>query len=86
MDTKQQIKKTRKGVIVSNRMNRTVVVMVERKVPHSLYRKYIRKCAKYMAHDTLDQCQVGDVVLIEECRPLSKRKRWLVRSILEHAA
>ena len=67
-------------------MDKTVVILVERRVLHKLYRKYVRRRAKYMAHDTNNQCQVGDRVLIEECRPLSKRKRWLVRSVLERAA
>lgn len=82
----ENVKKTRRGVVVSNSMDKTVVILVERRVLHKLYRKYVRRCAKYMAHDTNNQCQVGDRVLIEECRPLSKRKRWLVRSVLERAA
>ena len=83
---KHQVKKTRRGVVISNRRDKSVVVLVERKVQHSLYRKYIRRRTKYMAHDTSNQCQIGDVVLIEECRPLSKRKRWLIRSILERVS
>ncbi|AVD71884.1 30S ribosomal protein S17 [Desulfobulbus oralis] len=82
----ENVKKTRRGVVVSNSMDKTVVILVERRVLHKLYRKYVRRRAKYMAHDTNNQCQVGDRVLIEECRPLSKRKRWLVRSVLERAA
>lgn len=82
----ENVKKTRRGVVVSNSMDKTVVILVERRVLHKLYRKYVRRRAKYMAHDTNNQCRVGDRVLIEECRPLSKRKRWLVRSVLERAA
>ena len=82
----ENVKKTRRGVVVNNSMDKTVVILVERRVLHKLYRKYVRRRAKYMAHDTNNQCQVGDRVLIEECRPLSKRKRWLVRSVLERAA
>ena len=82
----ENVKKTRRGVVVSNSMDKTVVILVERRVLHKLYRKYVRRRAKYMAHDTNNQCQVGDRVLIEECRPLSKRKRWFVRSVLERAA
>ena len=82
----ENVKKTRRGVVVSNSMDKSVVILVERRVLHKLYRKYVRRRAKYMAHDTNNQCQVGDRVLIEECRPLSKRKRWLVRSVLERAA
>jgi len=80
------VKKTRQGFVVSNHMEKSVVIMVERKIPHKLYGKYIRQQVKYMAHDAVNQCQIGDLVLIEECRPLSKRKRWLVRNIIERAA
>ncbi len=79
-------KKTRQGAVISNKMDKSVVVLVERKIPHKLYGKYVRQRVKYMAHDAGNQCQIGDLVLIEECRPLSKRKRWLVRSIIERAA
>jgi len=82
----EQVKKTRQGFVVSNKMDKSVVVVVERKIPHKLYGKYIRQRVRYMAHDATNQCQIGDLVLIEECRPLSKRKRWLVRSIIERAA
>jgi len=81
-----QVKKTRQGFVVSNKMDKSVVVVVERKIPHKLYGKYIRQQVKYMAHDASNQCQIGDLVLIEECRPLSKRKRWLVRTVIERAA
>ena len=79
-------KKTRQGSVVSNKMDKSVVVLVERRFPHKLYGKYIRKQVRYMAHDAKNECQIGDLVLIEECRPLSRRKRWLVRSIIERAA
>lgn len=79
-------KKTRQGAVISNKMDKSVVVLVERKIPHKLYGKYVRQRVKYMAHDAGNQCQIGDLVLIEECRPLSKRKRWLVRTIIERAA
>lgn len=82
----ENVKKTRQGFVVSNKMDKSVVVAVERKIPHKLYGKYIRQQVKYMAHDASNQCQVGDLVVIEECRPLSRRKRWLVRSIVERAA
>ncbi len=83
---REQVKKTRQGFVVSNKMDKSVVVVVERKIPHKLYGKYIRQQIKYMAHDASNQCQIGDLVLIEECRPLSKRKRWLVRTVIERAA
>jgi small subunit ribosomal protein S17 len=78
-------RKTRQGSVVSNGMDKSIVIMVERKVKHKLYGKYIRKRIKYMAHDESNACNVGDTVLIEECRPLSKNKRWRVLSILERA-
>ena len=78
-------KKIRQGFVISNAMDKSVIVQVERKVRHKLYGKYIRQRVKYMAHDFSNECNVGDTVLIEECRPLSKRKRWLVRSIIERA-
>lgn len=82
----EQVKKTRQGFVFSNKMDKSVVVVVERKIPHKLYGKYIRQQMKCMAHDPLNNCQIGDLVLIEECRPLSKRKRWFVRYVIERAA
>lgn len=76
-------KKTRVGVVASNRMDKTVVVTVERMVAHPKYKKYIRRRNKFSAHDAENQCQVGDRVLIEESRPLSKTKSWVVVAILE---
>ncbi len=73
------------GIVVSNKMDKTVVVMVERLVQHPLYKKYIRRRKKFMAHDEENACREGDKVLIEETRPLSKHKRWRVREILERA-
>lgn len=78
-------KKTRQGSVVSSGMNKSVVIVVERKIRHKLYGKYIRRRVKYMAHDEANACNVGDTVLIEECRPLSKNKRWRVLSILDRA-
>lgn len=85
MSKKSSCKKTQQGAVVSNAMDKSVVVLVERKVRHKLYGKYIRRRVKYMAHDPANECNVGDTVLIEECRPLSKNKRWLVRTIVERA-
>ncbi|WP_038055011.1 30S ribosomal protein S17 [Thermodesulfobacterium hydrogeniphilum] len=73
------------GTVVSDKMNKTVVVMVETLVKHPLYGKYIKRRKKYMAHDENNECKIGDKVLIEETRPLSRRKRWRVREILERA-
>jgi small subunit ribosomal protein S17 len=73
------------GVIVSNKMDKTVVVQVERLVQHPLYKKYIRRRNKFMAHDQENACQIGDRVEITESRPLSKSKRWRVSRILQKA-
>ncbi|MBU1568688.1 MAG: 30S ribosomal protein S17 [Proteobacteria bacterium] len=78
-------RKTRTGSVVSNRMEKSVVVRVERKVRHKLYGKFMKTSVKYLADDAENLCNIGDVVLIEECRPLSKRKRWRVKTILEQA-
>jgi SSU ribosomal protein S17P len=71
------------GTVVSDKMDKTVVVMVETLVKHPLYGKYVKRRKKYMAHDENNECKVGDKVLIEETRPLSRRKRWRVKQILE---
>jgi small subunit ribosomal protein S17 len=73
------------GIIVSNKMEKTVVVQVERLVKHPLYKKYIRRRNKFMAHDKDNSCQIGDRVEITESRPLSKTKRWRVIRILQKA-
>lgn len=73
------------GTIISNKMEKTVVVQVERLVKHPLYKKYIRRRNKFMAHDKENECQIGDRVMITESRPLSKTKRWRVSRIIEKA-
>ena len=75
--------RTKTGVVVSNKMEKTVVVAVENVVMHPMYQKYIRRTSKFLAHSETNNCKVGDRVVIEETRPLSKRKRWNVREILE---
>jgi small subunit ribosomal protein S17 len=85
MSENKKSRKTRTGSVVSNRMEKSVVVRVERKFRHKLYGKYVRTSVKYLADDPQNQCNIGDVVLIEECRPLSKKKRWRIKSILEQA-
>jgi len=77
--------KQRTGVVVSDRMQKTVVVTVERTVMHPKYRKFLRRRTKVKAHDEQNQCHVGDRVLIVECRPLSRDKRWRVSKILERS-
>ncbi|MGA9866057.1 MAG: 30S ribosomal protein S17 [Acetobacteraceae bacterium] len=66
------------GRVTSDKMDKTVTVLVDRRVMHPLYKKFIRRSKKYAAHDEANACKVGDMVRIEECRPLSKRKTWLV--------
>ena len=66
------------GVVVSDKMDKTVVVRVERRVRHPIYKKIIRRSGKFMAHDGANRCKEGDVVRIRECRPLSRSKRWEV--------
>ena len=79
METKR---KTRVGRVVSNKMDKTAVVLVETTKHHSLYRKTIKKAAKYKAHDANNECGEGDIVRIIETRPLSKEKRWRVAEII----
>jgi small subunit ribosomal protein S17 len=73
------------GTVVSDKMDKTIVVQTERLVKHRLYEKYIRRRAKFSAHDAENSCRIGDKVLITESRPLSKTKRWQVSQILEKA-
>jgi small subunit ribosomal protein S17 len=79
-------RKTLTGVVSSDKMDKTIVVMVNRLIRHPVYKKYIRKRTKVKAHDEKNQCHVGDKVLLVETRPLSKEKRWRVREVLERAA
>lgn len=86
MEEKKSGKKTRTGTVMSNKMDKTVVVMVERLITHPKYRKFIRRQSTFTAHDAQNACNPGDRVLIEESRPLSKTKRWVVVEILGKAA
>ena len=70
------------GTVVSNLMDKTIVVNVERRIQHPLYKKFIRRSKKFHAHDAENTCQIGDTVKIEECRPLSKTKRWRLVKVL----
>ena len=82
--TKTQ-KTTKVGVVSSSAAEKSVVVKVENFVIHPLYQRFVRTTSKFMAHDEENSCNAGDRVLIEECRPLSRRKRWRVRKIIERA-
>ena len=77
---------TKVGVVTSNRMDKSVVVQVERIVQHELYKRYIKRSATFMAHDERGECNVGDTVEIVESRPLSARKRWRVRRVVRTAS
>lgn len=79
-------RKVRTGVVVSNKMDKTVVVEVSRTVIHPIYQKFVRRRKRFMAHDEQNRCQVGDEVMIVETRPLSRRKNWRVRKIMKEAA
>jgi small subunit ribosomal protein S17 len=84
-EAKQKLRRTVTGKVVSSKGDKTIVVMVERKVKHPVYGKFLRRSTKLTAHDETNQCREGDVVTVEECRPLSKRKTWMLVSVLEQA-
>jgi small subunit ribosomal protein S17 len=74
------------GVVTSNKMTKTIVVSVERRVPHALYRRIMTKTSKFLAHDEKNTCSIGDTVSIIETRPLSKRKRWRLLEVIRKAS
>lgn len=78
-------KRTLTGTVVSDKMDKTVTVLIERKIKHPLLGKILRVSKKYHAHDDANECKQGDVVMIEECRPLSKTKSWRVSKLVEKA-
>ena len=81
----RNLRKERVGVVVSNKMDKSIVIKVERKVKHPLYGKFVKKSTKFMAHDEKNECNIGDVVRIMETRPLSKNKCWRLVEIVEKA-
>ena len=85
MELERNLRKTRTGLVVSNKMEKSIVVAVERKVKHPVYGKFVKKTTKFKAHDENNTCGVGDTVLIMETRPLSKTKNWRLVEILERA-
>ncbi len=85
MSENQEKIRTLTGRVVSNKMDKTITVRVDRLVKHPLYGKYIRRSTKLLAHDEDNQCREGDLVAITSCRPLSKRKAWTLVKILERA-
>lgn len=76
-------RKTMIGKVASDKMTNTVVVEVTRRMKHPVYGKYIKRQKRFKAHDESNECRVGDRVLVEECRPMSRQKRWRVRQVLE---
>ena len=81
MPVKQEI-----GIVISNKMQKTIVVKIENRYSHPIYSKTLVKTKKYLAHDELENCNIGDQVLVQECRPLSKRKRWKLIKILSKSS
>jgi small subunit ribosomal protein S17 len=81
----RNLRKTRIGVVTSNRMEKTVTVAVERKVKHPIYGKFVKKTTKFHAHDEKNECTIGDTVRIMETRPMSKTKRWRLVEVVEKA-
>ena len=81
MSVKEQL-----GIVISNKMEKTIVVKIENRYSHPIYSKTILKTKKYLAHDELQQCNIGDQVLVKQCRPLSKLKRWELVKIISKAS
>ena len=86
MSEQEKRARSTSGVVVSNKMDKSVTVLVERHERHPLYNKYVRKSTKLMAHDESNECNEGDLVQIEECRPLSKNKSWRVVKVVKKAS
>ena len=81
----RNLRKERIGVVVSNKMDKSIVIFVERKVKHPKYGKFVKKSTRFMAHDEKNECNIGDTVKIMETRPLSKNKCWRLVEIIERA-
>lgn len=85
MNGERGLRKVREGIVVSDKMTKTIVVAVDRQVQHSKYRKFVRARKTYKVHDEKNECKTGDRVRIEETRPLSRDKRWRLKTVLERA-
>lgn len=85
MEEKRNLRKERIGIVTSDKMQKSIVVAVERKVKHPKYGKFVKKTTKFVAHDENDDCNIGDTVKIMETRPLSKNKNWRLVEIVERA-
>ena len=86
MENQDKAKRGLTGQVVSSKMDKTIAVLVERRVEHPIYKKYVRKSTRLLAHDENNECREGDLVAIEECRPLSKRKAWRLQRIISRSA
>ncbi|MGN0033851.1 MAG: 30S ribosomal protein S17 [Candidatus Limimorpha sp.] len=82
---KRNLRKERIGVVASNKMDKTIVVVIERRTKHPIYGKFVKKSTRFFAHDDKNECNIGDTVRIMETRPLSKNKRWRLVEIIERA-
>jgi len=78
--------RTLQGRVVSDKMDKTITVLVERRVAHPIYGKFMRRSTKVHAHDEANECRIGDVVMVEQCRPLSKSKTWRLVKVLERSS
>jgi small subunit ribosomal protein S17 len=85
MSEQQEMNRVLQGRVVSDKMDKTVTVLVERKVKHPLYGKFIRRSTKVHAHDETNECGIGDTVMVEQCRPLSKNKTWRLVKVVNKA-
>lgn len=85
METTRNTRRERIGVVVSNNMEKSIVIAVKQKIKHPIYGKFVNKTSKFMAHDAENSCNVGDTVKISETRPMSKNKRWRLIEIIERA-
>ncbi len=81
----RKLRKTRTGLVTSNKMDKSITIAIIRRVPHPLYKKYSKKTTKLMAHDEKNECNIGDLVKVMETRPLSAKKRWRLVEIIEKA-
>lgn len=85
MEAKVSNRKQQVGVVASNKMDKSITVLVQRRLKHPIYGKYVKKSKKFMAHDEANEANIGDTVKIEESRPLSKRKKWRLIEVIEKA-
>jgi small subunit ribosomal protein S17 len=86
METNKTLRRSRVGKVVADSTEKTIKVEIEGMIPHPRYKKYIKRHPRFLVHDPQEICKVGDLVRIEECRPVSKTKKWIVREIVQSAA